>query len=185
MPLYYVSKLARDSGTIVVQVGEGSDEIFSGYDCYGTYLRIYENFWRHAETLPPVVAARRSAVGGRDPLEAKPVKKRAAIELIRRLGAGSNRCSGAASVVYDETFKAARAVAADARALNGLSSLRRRESVPGTHRAASGPIQILLARMTYLELKLRLPELLLMRVDKITMATIGRGARAVSRSSSG
>ena len=27
------------------------------------------------------------------------------------------------------------------------------------------------ARMTYLELKLRLPELLLMRVDKITMAT--------------
>ena len=28
-----------------------------------------------------------------------------------------------------------------------------------------------LARMTYLELKLRLPELLLMRVDKITMAT--------------
>src|SRR5437660_594220 len=31
VPLYYVSKLARDSGTIVVQVGEGSDEIFSGY----------------------------------------------------------------------------------------------------------------------------------------------------------
>src|SRR6185503_1126066 len=28
-----------------------------------------------------------------------------------------------------------------------------------------------LARMTYLELKLRLPELLLMRVDKVTMAT--------------
>src|ERR687883_1401326 len=28
-----------------------------------------------------------------------------------------------------------------------------------------------LSRMTYLELKLRLPELLLMRVDKITMAT--------------
>src|SRR4051794_28905717 len=28
-----------------------------------------------------------------------------------------------------------------------------------------------LAKMTYLELKLRLPELLLMRVDKITMAT--------------
>jgi len=29
VPLYYVSKLARDSGTIVVQVGEGADEIFS------------------------------------------------------------------------------------------------------------------------------------------------------------
>ena len=32
VPLYYVSKLARDTGTIVVQVGEGSDEIFGGYD---------------------------------------------------------------------------------------------------------------------------------------------------------
>ncbi len=52
VPLYYVSKLARDSGTIVVQVGEGSDEIFSGYENYVRHLRIYENFWRHAETLP-------------------------------------------------------------------------------------------------------------------------------------
>src|SRR6185436_3655000 len=32
VPLYYVSKLARETGTIVVQVGEGSDEIFGGYD---------------------------------------------------------------------------------------------------------------------------------------------------------
>src|SRR4029079_2207036 len=40
VPLYYVSKLARDSGTIVVQVGEGSDEIFSGYDNYVRHLRI-------------------------------------------------------------------------------------------------------------------------------------------------
>ena len=39
IPLYYVSKLARDTGTIVVQVGEGSDEIFAGYDWFRTYLR--------------------------------------------------------------------------------------------------------------------------------------------------
>src|SRR4030095_2780060 len=52
VPLYYVSQLARDSGTIVVQVGEGSDEIFSGYDNYVRHLRIYENFWRRAEALP-------------------------------------------------------------------------------------------------------------------------------------
>ncbi len=36
--------------------------------------------------------------------------------------------------------------------------------------------------MIYNEFKLRLPELLLMRVDKIGMSTIDRGARAVSRS---
>ena len=31
MPVYYVSKLARDNGVIVAQVGEGSDELFWGY----------------------------------------------------------------------------------------------------------------------------------------------------------
>ncbi len=62
VPLYYVSKLARDSGTIVVQVGEGADELFSGYDKYVKYLRLYERFWRHAERAPsprPCCAPRR------------------------------------------------------------------------------------------------------------------------------
>jgi len=32
VPLYYVSKLARDAGVKVCQVGEGSDELFWGYN---------------------------------------------------------------------------------------------------------------------------------------------------------
>src|SRR6185295_14677437 len=39
VPVYYVFKLARDSGTIVVQVGEGSAEQFSGYRHYLRELR--------------------------------------------------------------------------------------------------------------------------------------------------
>ena len=31
IPLHFVSKLARDNGVYVIQVGEGSDEIFFGY----------------------------------------------------------------------------------------------------------------------------------------------------------
>src|SRR5262249_19597909 len=31
VPVYYVSKLARDSGVTVAQVGEGADELFWGY----------------------------------------------------------------------------------------------------------------------------------------------------------
>jgi len=31
VPVYYVSKLARDNGVIVCQVGEGADELFLGY----------------------------------------------------------------------------------------------------------------------------------------------------------
>jgi asparagine synthase (glutamine-hydrolysing) len=49
VPLYYVSKLARETGTIVVQVGEGADEIFAGYDWFRKYVRINELFWHQAE----------------------------------------------------------------------------------------------------------------------------------------
>src|SRR5690349_11060842 len=167
VPLYYVSQLARDSGTIVVQVGEGSDEIFSGYDNYVRHLRIYESFWRHAETLPRVVKRALSTLS-RPALEATG-RKRAAIELIRRLGADEPLFWGGA-VVYDETFKP-RVLSKPLRErMNGLSSLRVVE--PYLKQIEhERPDSDFLARMTYLELKLRLPELLLMRVGKITMAT--------------
>ncbi len=167
VPLYYVSKLARDSGTIVVQVGEGADEIFSGYENYVRHLRIYESFWRHAETLP---RALRRAVSNlsRPALEATG-RKRAAIELIRRLGADEPLFWGGV-VVYDETFKP-RVLSRELRQrMKGLSSLQAVEPYL-SHIERERPGSDFLARMTYLELKLRLPELLLMRVDKITMAT--------------
>ena len=40
IPVYYVSKLARDNGVIVAQVGEGSDELFWGYQSWKTYLKL-------------------------------------------------------------------------------------------------------------------------------------------------
>src|SRR6266478_6119364 len=40
VPVYYVSKLARDSGVIVCQVGEGSDELFWGYKYWRDSLRL-------------------------------------------------------------------------------------------------------------------------------------------------
>ena len=167
VPLYYVSKLARDSGTIVVQVGEGSDEIFSGYENYVRHLRIYENFWRHAETLPRGLRRALSNLS-RPALEATG-RKRAAIELIRRLGADEPLFWGGA-VVYDESFKP-RVLSKQMRErMNGLSSLQVVEPYLNQIERER-PESDFLARMTYLELKLRLPELLLMRVDKITMAT--------------
>jgi asparagine synthase (glutamine-hydrolysing) len=167
VPLYYVSKLARDSGTIVVQVGEGSDEIFSGYANYVRHLRIYENFWRHAERLPHPLLQAISNVA-RPALEMTG-RKRLAIELVRRLGSSEPLFWGGV-VVYDETFKPRVLSKQLRKRLNGLSSLE----VVGSylnHIERERPESDFLARMTYLELKLRLPELLLMRVDKITMAT--------------
>jgi asparagine synthase (glutamine-hydrolysing) len=167
VPLYYVSQLARDSGTIVVQVGEGSDEIFSGYDNYVRHLRIYENFWRRAEVLPRALRRAMSSLS-RPALEATG-RKRAAIELIRRLGADEPLFWGGV-VVYDETFKPRVLSQSLRERMNGLSSLHVVEPYL-TRIEQERPSSDFLSRLTYLELKLRLPELLLMRVDKITMAT--------------
>jgi asparagine synthase (glutamine-hydrolysing) len=167
VPLYYVSKLARDSGTIVVQVGEGSDEIFSGYENYVRHLRIYENFWQYAERTPRLARRVASAVI-RPALEATG-RKRAAIELLRRLGDNEPLFWGGV-VIFDETMK--RRVLSEQlrRSFNGRSSLEPVNEYL-EHIERERPESDFLSQMTYLELKLRLPELLLMRVDKITMAT--------------
>lgn len=167
VPLYYVSKLAKDSGTTVVQVGEGADEIFSGYENYVRNIRLYENFWRHAERSPAFL---RQIAGGavRKALTATG-KKKVVIELTRRLEKGEPMFWGGA-VVYDESLKPGLLSTRMRSQLNGHSSLatvRRYLDRIENERPSSD----MLARMTYLELKLRLPELLLMRVDKITMAT--------------
>src|SRR5260370_24833937 len=102
VPLYYVSKLARDTGTIVVQVGEGSDEIFAGYDWFGTYLRIQERFWRHAERTPLI--ARRAVAALAQPLVQKTLKKRMASEVVRRLCANRSLFP-VGPIVFNETMR--------------------------------------------------------------------------------
>jgi asparagine synthase (glutamine-hydrolysing) len=167
VPLYYVSKLARDSGTIVVQVGEGSDEIFSGYENYVRHLRIYENFWRYAERTPQFL--RRAASSMMLPALQATGKKRAAVELMRRLGEDEPLFWGGV-VIYDEPLKR-QVLSKEIRSrFNGRSSLQPVQ-VYLDRIESERPDSDFLTRMTYLELKLRLPELLLMRVDKITMAT--------------
>jgi asparagine synthase (glutamine-hydrolysing) len=167
VPLYYVSKLARETGTIVVQVGEGADEIFAGYDWFRKYVRINDLFWRQAQKFP--VSLRHSLTAIAKPLMEASLSKRTAIELTRRLGAGESLFWGGA-IVFDEEFKRRVLSQELTGRLGGLSSY---EAVRKhlEHIAEARPDSDFAARMSYLELKLRLPELLLMRVDKMTMAT--------------
>jgi asparagine synthase (glutamine-hydrolysing) len=99
----------------------------------------------------------------------KVFNRRTAADLMRRLGAGEALFWGGA-VVYDEALKP-RVLSEDMRiGLNGLSSY----SIVSQyldHLLATRPGADFAQQMSYLELKLRLPELLLMRVDKMTMAT--------------
>ena len=163
VPLYYVSKLARDSGTIVVQVGEGSDELFHGYQGYIDAVARRRRYWEPFQRVPASVQRllAESAIGearrtGRGVLHAQYVADAAAGrlpfwggaicytgELKRQVLAGNGSRPDSYRVVQQLWDEAERAR-------------------PGAD---------LLQKMTYLELKQRLAELLLMRVDKMTMAT--------------
>jgi asparagine synthase (glutamine-hydrolysing) len=167
VPLYYVSKLARETGTIVVQVGEGADEIFAGYDWFRKYVRINELFWQQAEKLP--LALRGALAATAKPLMEATFNKRTAIELTRRLGAGEPLFWGGA-IVFDEAFKR-RVLSGEANTRAGAMSSYDAVRPHLEHIAELRPNSDFATRMSYLELKLRLPELLLMRVDKVTMAT--------------
>ena len=61
IPLYFVSKLARDSGTIVVQVGEGSDEEFAGYPWLVRDIKLYDRLWRPLGKVSPKIMRRAGA----------------------------------------------------------------------------------------------------------------------------
>ena len=72
IPLYFVSRLAKEAGVTVVQVGEGSDEQFSGYNSYMMYLRLHRWFWRPFQCLPRAIrralaSAAGSVTGNRRP----------------------------------------------------------------------------------------------------------------------
>jgi len=181
VPLYYVSKLARESGTTVVQVGEGSDELFCGYIHYAYYLNLYRYGWRYLARLPAPLRRAIAATGElalRALAAGAPSKlRRFAPDLMRRLAAGEELFwSGA--LVFSETHK--RHLLAPA-ARERIAALSNRDSKSfSSHSVVQADLDRLLAakpdadeleRMIYKELKLRLAELLLMRVDKITMAT--------------
>ena len=176
VPLYYVSKLARESGTIVVNVGEGSDELFCGYRDYARYLNLYDRFWNPLSGLSPSIRGAVASLGaGIYRAMGSPQKKWAKVpDILRRLGAGEELFwSGA--LVFDELHKQklftdnARKKL-DSKSSNGPLTSYSVVQEDLSRLLSKRPQADELERMIYLELKLRLSELLLMRVDKITMA---------------
>jgi asparagine synthase (glutamine-hydrolysing) len=180
VPLYYVSKLAREAGTTVIQVGEGSDEIFCGYRDYTYYLKFHDYAWRHLARLPGFLRGAISAAGQamvRATADITPSRwHKVAPDLLRRLAAGEELFWGGA-MIFDEVHKQKlfsrgmrqrlRANAGNAEGLSSHSVVR----ADLDRLLAARPGADMLERMIYQELKLRLAELLLMRVDKMTMAT--------------
>jgi asparagine synthase (glutamine-hydrolysing) len=167
MPVYFVSKLARDNGVIVCQVGEGSDELFWGYKYWRDSLRLQ----RFANSLPLPRMARSLGL--------------AALTLVERGGTTSFRREFSCEVLRRAlsnrpVFWGGVEVFSDSQKQRFLSPRLGKKFADFSSWEALRPIyerfkdkawdKSPLNWMTYLDLNLRLPELLLMRVDKMSMA---------------
>jgi asparagine synthase (glutamine-hydrolysing) len=164
IPLYFVSKLARENGTIVVQVGEGSDEQFVGYNWMLRELRFHDTLWRAYRALPTVA---QSALFKAASVVLEKRHAYLALDYLRKGFEGEELFWGGA-INFTETHKQ--------HLLNGWRRQGRQTPREFAHRWHQTAMERLpgaeyLQRMIYLEFKHRLPELLLMRVDKMSMAT--------------
>lgn len=174
VPLYFVSKLLKEKGVTVVQVGEGSDELFCGYDQYVNYLNSYR-WWSASQNYVPTIAKKGLFY----------VAKSIFPDKYNRLDILNNWSQNrelfhSGAVVFSEHMK------------HQMLNMSAGESDPMVERFFPGmklddsyamadwyraqlkeklPHADQLTQMGYLELKHRLPELLLMRVDKMSMAT--------------
>ncbi len=159
VPVYYVSKLAREHGVTVCQVGEGADELFIGYPSWQAALERQ----RLADLPVPRMAARAAVAA----LRTAGYGETHQFEAIRRASLGQPLFWGGAEA-FTETEKQNLLGPAVRDRLRGLSSwevikpIRERFDRAAWDRAHVN-------WMSYVDLNIRLPELLLMRVDKMSM----------------
>jgi asparagine synthase (glutamine-hydrolysing) len=160
LPMHFVAQAARRRGVTVVLVGEGSDEVFGGYPDMTRLMGSHEGKWRPLSRLPQgaLRALYQSArATGMDDGRA---------DVLRRLAAREPFYWGL-DVVFSDLEKRRLYRRGEARQASHAASL-----VSGYYRelAQSRPDADFLQQMSYVELSNRLPELLLMRVDKFSMA---------------
>ena len=159
VPVYYVSKLARDNGVIVCQVGEGADELFWGYPTW----KIKLNLQRY-NNIPGLKWLKHL---GMKALQLANKKHTLYYELLRRGCANIPIFWGGAEAFTEEQKQRL------------LSPRLRKKFANTTSWDVIKPIwdrfqdkawdKSILHWMSYIDLNFRLPELLLMRVDKMSM----------------
>ncbi|MFC1854340.1 asparagine synthase (glutamine-hydrolyzing) [Candidatus Dependentiae bacterium] len=175
IPFYFVTKMARECGVPVVQVGEGADELFMGYDFYKK-MYCADRFlngalcWMPNALKFPIHKAFRSALTKDSWVE----------HCLKNWSLGREIFWGGATALSDR----------DKRYLGVFASMEESDSVVSmifsgirqdlasysnidyhmSRISRKFPESDFCQKMTYLELKQRLPELLLMRADKMSMA---------------
>jgi asparagine synthase (glutamine-hydrolysing) len=168
IPLYFLARLVRQSGTTVVQVGEGADENFLGYWWCEHYRKKYE------EVYMPALSGRRPPVGLLANTEDTEIRQRAqnGQELFwggavcwwgglrQQLTPNSSAFGGSVNCPIEGLLSdPLRELDSHAVVREYLGNLTGRVVEPEVT-----------SKIPYMEMRLRLPEHLLMRVDKMTMA---------------
>jgi asparagine synthase (glutamine-hydrolysing) len=159
VPVYYVSKLARDNGVIVCQLGEGADELFCGYSTWKRALQVQY----YDDLSVPRLFKKIGLIG----LRSLGREDTVYYEWLRRGAAGQPIFWGGAEAFTDVQKKKLlsrrlREKFADLTSWGILKPIRQRFEEKAWEKSN-------LNWMTYLDLNLRLPELLLMRIDKMSM----------------
>lgn len=159
-PIYFVSKLARENGVTVCQVGEGSDELFLGYPGWKTALKLENlNSIRFTGFIKKIL------------LNLLKISNRGntySYEWLSRAIKGQPIFWGGAEAFFENEKKSL------------LSENLKNQFKDYSSFEVIKPIfdrfnekaweKTPLNWMSYLDLNFRLPELLLMRVDKMSMA---------------
>jgi asparagine synthase (glutamine-hydrolysing) len=159
IPVHYVSRLAREHGVKVCQVGEGADELFAGYPSWRTTAAL-----ERLAGLPLTGPAKRAGAAA---LARRGGTRGFRYEWLRRSAAGLPIFWGGAEAFTEGEKR-------ELLAPRLRAEFARRSSweviEPFWERfQRSAPDPHPLNWMAYIDLNLRLPELLLMRVDKMSM----------------
>ena len=146
IPLYFLGKMTRGNNIKVVQVGEGADELFYGYDHWLRFMKV-------SKYLKPVVPKRSNLINFK-----------------------SHRLNLASNMLFNRTSFAGGALGFNLSELNQIIDgglPKESELIHFVDDKWDDYFQSKEAKlskwMTLIDLQIRLPELLLMRMDKLTM----------------
>jgi len=164
IPLYFLSKLTRNSGTIVVQVGEGSDEQFVGYNWLLRDYKFYNSLWKLFVSFPDII--KKGTYSLSKPFF-KLVHQYLPLDFIRRAANGEEYYWSGISIFPPSEMQVMLKRNFDHLVETPWNYVK--TILDDARNLSDGKLNFL-QWVLFVEISQRLPELLLMRVDKMGMA---------------